>query len=71
ITGTNLTGASVDFGGNPATGVTVNATGTQITDMTPRSPAPPRRQRSCRRPATTPESSNPDARPPPGRPAGA
>ncbi|MEU9489698.1 IPT/TIG domain-containing protein [Streptomyces decoyicus] len=27
ITGTNLTGASVDFGGNPATGVSVNATG--------------------------------------------
>ncbi|MEV5127175.1 IPT/TIG domain-containing protein, partial [Streptomyces decoyicus] len=41
ITGTNLTGASVDFGGNPATGVTVNATGTQITATTPPGAAGP------------------------------
>ncbi len=35
INGTNLIGASVDFGGIPATGVSVNATGTQITATTP------------------------------------
>ncbi|WP_330478235.1 IPT/TIG domain-containing protein [Streptomyces platensis] len=35
ITGTNLTGANVTFGGIPATGVSVNATGTQITATTP------------------------------------
>ncbi|MFJ5803077.1 IPT/TIG domain-containing protein [Streptomyces decoyicus] len=35
INGTNLTGASVDFGGIPATGVSVNATGTQITATIP------------------------------------
>jgi hypothetical protein len=35
ITGVNLTGASVTIGGNPATNVTVNAGGTQITATTP------------------------------------
>ncbi|MFI7246464.1 IPT/TIG domain-containing protein [Streptomyces qinglanensis] len=35
ITGTNLTGATVLFGGIPATGVTVNAAGTSLTGTTP------------------------------------
>ncbi|WP_235448145.1 IPT/TIG domain-containing protein [Streptomyces sioyaensis] len=34
ITGTHLTGASVDIGGHPATGVSVNPAGTQITATT-------------------------------------
>lgn len=35
ITGTNLTGASVTIGGNPATNITVNATGTVLVGLTP------------------------------------
>ncbi|MGY5129361.1 IPT/TIG domain-containing protein, partial [Streptomyces nigrescens] len=35
ITGTGLSGASVTFGNNPATAVTVNPAGTQITATTP------------------------------------
>lgn len=41
ITGTNLTGATVTIGGNPATGVMVNATGTQLTAITPPGAAGP------------------------------
>ncbi|MFE1934025.1 IPT/TIG domain-containing protein, partial [Streptomyces sp. NPDC059474] len=41
ITGTNLTGAGVTIGGNPATNVIVNATGTQITATTPPGAAGP------------------------------
>ncbi|MFD9206745.1 IPT/TIG domain-containing protein, partial [Streptomyces sioyaensis] len=41
ITGTDLAGASVTFGGSPATGVSVNPAGTQITATTPAgSPGP-------------------------------
>lgn len=41
ITGTNLIGAGVTIGGNPATNVIVNAAGTQITATTPPGAAGP------------------------------